>query len=109
MHPEEEQGLFHDQHVRSKLIFWQGAKPRRPPHSHIRDGKYFGWVWTIPSSKYDKTEAIINWPPATEGPKALATKWWGSIRAGKLYLARSSGLEKTYLVPVEEIDLAGAQ
>ena len=51
----------------------------------------------------------MNWPPATEGPKAIAIKWFGSLKGGTLYLARSSGLEQSYLVPVLEIDLEGCE
>lgn len=88
---------------------WQGAGERKPPHPYVTAGRYSGWVWTIPSSKYDNSEAIANWPPATLGIGAVATKWWASLRGRTLYLARSSGLEKTYLVPVVEVDLKGCQ
>lgn len=87
----------------------QRADRPSPPHQYTSKGTYSGYVWTIPSSKYDVNEAIENWPPAVEGPKAVATKWWASLKGQTLFLARSSGLEHSYLVPVLEVDLIGCE
>ena len=76
-----------------------------PPIKCFDKGLFHGWVWTIPSSQYDKKEAIENWPPATDGPKKIATRWWGSLRGRTLCLAKTSSLQETYQVPVLEIDL----
>lgn len=57
--------------------------------------------------RYDKTEALLNWPPATEGPKAAAIKWYGGLKAGRIFLARQTTLEDSDVVPVVEIPLAG--
>ena len=76
-----------------------------PPHNLAIRGEFCGYVWTIPSSKYMVTEAIINWPPETEGPRAVATKSWASLKGSTLFLAKCSGLQDTYLVPVKEVDL----
>ena len=87
----------------------QRGEKASPPHKHACRGEFSGYVWTIPSSRYNVTEAVVNWPPATEGPKAVATKWWGSLKGGTLYLAKSSGLENSYLVPVLEINLESCE
>ena len=57
--------------------------------------------------RYDRTEALLNWPPATEGPKAAAIKWFGGLKAGRIFLARQTTLEDSDVVPVVEIPLAG--
>lgn len=70
-------------------------------------GEYSGWVWTIPASRYDKTEPLPSWPPATEGPAAAAMKWFGGLKAGRIFLARQTTLEDSDVVPVVEIPLSG--
>lgn len=57
--------------------------------------------------RYNRTEALLNWPPATEGPKAAAIKWFGGLKAGRIFLARQTTLEDSDVVPVVEIPLAG--
>ena len=57
--------------------------------------------------RYDRTEALLNWPPATEGPKAAVMKWFGSLKAGRIFLARQTTLEDSDVVPVVEIPLTG--
>ncbi|DBA92750.1 TPA: hypothetical protein ACH3X1_002948 [Trebouxia sp. C0004] len=85
----------------------QTSRHTGPPHQVSQHGEYSGWVWTIPESRYDKTEALLNWPPATEGPKAAATKWFGSLKAGSIFLASQHTLEDSDKVPVMQIPLAG--
>ena len=85
----------------------QTSRRKGPPHQHCQHGEYSGWVWTIPESQYDKTEALANWPPATDGPKAAAVKWFGGLKSGRLFLARQTALEDTDVVPVVEVPLAG--
>lgn len=89
----------------SECTFLQKGEKAAPPHHFASNGEFSGFVWTIPSSQYRVTEAIPNWPPITEGPKAIATQWWASLKGSTLYLAKSSGLEQSYLVPVIEVDL----
>lgn len=57
--------------------------------------------------RYDRTEALLNWPPTTEGPKAAAIKWFSSLKAGRIFLARHTTLEDSDVVPVVEVPLAG--
>ncbi len=85
----------------------QTSRHTGPPHQVTQHGEYSGWVWTIPESRYDKTEALPTWPPATEGPKAAATKWFGSLKAGSIFLASQHTLEDSDKVPVMQIPLAG--
>ncbi|KAL0038199.1 hypothetical protein WJX79_007719 [Trebouxia sp. C0005] len=85
----------------------QTSRHTGPPHQVTQHGEYSGWVWTIPESRYDKTEALPNWPPATEGLKAAATKWFGSLKAGSIFLASQHTLEDSDKVPVMQIPLAG--
>ena len=97
------------QELRSLAIqeLLQSSKFTAPPHPISHHGEYSGWVWTIPESRYDKTEALPNWPPATEGPKAAAIKWFASLKAGSIFLARPTTLEDSDVVPVGEIPLSG--
>ena len=97
------------QELRSLVIqeLLQTSKQKGPPHQVSQHGEYSGWVWTIPESRYDKTEALANWPPATDGPKAAAIKWFGGLKAGRIFLARQTTLEDSDVVPVVEIPLAG--
>lgn len=85
----------------------QTIRHKGPPHQVSQHGEYSGWVWTIPESRYDKTEALANWPPPTEGPKAAAAKWFGSLKAGRLFLASQTTLEGSDTVPVIEVPLTG--
>ena len=87
----------------------QAAKTEGPPHTFASGGSYGGWLWTVPATNYDRREALANWPPATEGLKAFAMKWYGSIRRGRLFLARQTTLEDSDVVPVVEILLRGCQ
>lgn len=87
----------------------QAAKTEGPPHTFASSGSYGGWLWTVPATNYDRREALANWPPATEGLKAFAMKWYGSIRQGRLFLARQTTLEDSDVVPVVEILLRGCQ
>ena len=87
----------------------QAAKTEGPPHTFASAGSYSGWLWTVPATNYDRREALANWPPATEGLKAFAMKWYGSIRRGRLFLARQTTLEDSDVVPVVEILLRGCQ
>lgn len=70
-------------------------------------GEYSGWVWIIPASNYDTTEPLPSWPPATEGPAAVAKKWFGSLKAGRIFLARQTTLEDSDVLPVVDIPLSG--
>ena len=96
------------QELRSLVIkeLLQTSTRKGPPHSLSQHGEYSGWVWTMPESRYDKTEALANWPPATEGPKAAAIKWFGGLKAGRIFLARQH-VEDSDVVPVVEIPLTG--
>ena len=106
---EEPMDEAHKQELRSLVIqeLLQQSKLKGPPHQFSQLGEYSGWVWTIPESRYDKTEALANWPPATEGPKAAAIKWFGGLKSGRLFLARQTTLEDSDVVPVVEVALAG--
>ena len=70
-------------------------------------GEYSGWVWVIPASNYDTTEPLPSWPPVTEGPAAVAKKWFGSLKAGRIFLARQTTLEDSDVLPVVDIPLSG--
>lgn len=83
------------------------SKSQGPPHSISQHGEYSGWVWTIPASRYDSTEPLPSWPPLTDGPGAGAIKWFGALKAGRMFLARQTTLEHSDVVPVVEIPLAG--
>ncbi|KAK9815183.1 hypothetical protein WJX73_010239 [Symbiochloris irregularis] len=78
-----------------------------PPHPCAVEGKYAGWLWAMPGSRYDRTEALANWPPATDGPRSLATRWWAHIQGHSLLLVRTSQLEHDDKVPVVCVDLSG--
>ena len=60
-----------------------------PPHPFGVEGKYASWLWAMPGSKYDRTQALANWPPTTDGPKPLATRWWAHLQGHSLLLART--------------------
>ena len=79
-------------------------------HLHLRVNRVMHCIRQERKRAMTTGEALENWPPPTEaargaGAVAPATKWWGSLRGHTLYLARSSGLEKAYLVPVVEVDV----
>ena len=59
--------------------------------------------------RYDRSEALPNWPPPVEGPKATATRWWARLHDQALVLARTSNLSDADLVPVVHLPLAGCQ
>ena len=59
--------------------------------------------------RYDRREAVPNWPPPVEGPKATATRWWARLSEGALVLARTSNIGDADLVPVVHLPLAGCR
>ncbi|KAK9817962.1 hypothetical protein WJX72_004986 [[Myrmecia] bisecta] len=82
-------------------------QPQRPPHSISCQGEYSGWIYTMPGSMYDRKQAIPNWPPPIDGPKAVARKWWATTRGGSLFLAQQPAKEEDLQVPIAEICLKG--
>lgn len=80
-----------------------------PPPALSRQGEFSDWVYTMPTAKYDRNEALANWPPETEGEKAIATKWFALAKGGELFLAPNPATSNNKFVPMVTVPLAGCQ
>jgi hypothetical protein len=54
-----------------------------------------------------RIQAIANWPPESEGDKAIATKWFALAKGGVLFLAEKPATSNNKYVPVVSVPLAG--
>lgn len=52
-------------------------------------------------------QALANWPPETEGEKAIATKWFALAKGGELFLAQKPATSNNNFVPMVTVPLAG--
>ena len=64
-------------------------------------------AFTLMTERSCGAQAVASWPPASQGSKAIARKWWGSLHGRTLVLVRQSTLDAADRVPVVEVDLAG--
>lgn len=51
-------------------------------------------------------QALANWPPETEGEKAVATKWYALAKGGELFLAQKPATSNNKFVPMVTIPLS---
>ena len=54
-----------------------------------------------------RIQALANWPPESEGDKAIATKWFALAKGGVLFLAEKPATSNNKYVPVVYEPLAG--
>ena len=52
-------------------------------------------------------QALADWPPESEGDKAIATKWFALAKGGVLFLAEKPATSNNKYVPVVSVPLPG--
>lgn len=51
-------------------------------------------------------QALADWPPHTEGEKAVAAKWFAVAKGGALFLAQKPPTSNNKFVPMVTVQLA---
>lgn len=59
----------------------------KKPHTHPIASQHTVFQSdTVPKSRYDPSDILRHWPPATRGARPIAKRWYATIGAGRLLL-----------------------